>query len=109
VSHLTIYELRQSLSELLLKQPGLRVPELAKAPGISESTLRNDLNALASAQQVLALVGSIKLGKEDPTSLATIDQIHHLFTDDSLTDEWRARLLQAGISFTICSEDGPVL
>jgi DeoR/GlpR family transcriptional regulator of sugar metabolism len=109
VSHLTIYERRQSLSELLRKQPGLRIPELAKALGISEGTVRNDLNALASAQQVLGLVGSIKLGKEDLTSFATIDQINHLFIDDGLTDEWRARLLQAGISFTICSEDRPVL
>jgi DeoR family transcriptional regulator, fructose operon transcriptional repressor len=264
VSNLTIYERRQSLSELLRKQPGLRVPELAKALGISEGTVRNDLNALekqgrltrvhggavlnerpqlpsstfniryhneaaakmklarqaallandgdsifldssttvyylarqlaerqrlrvvtngidvarlmaenptnmvillggtigsdgssvtgllseqaleelhtqkafvscggfslerglmevhlagahlkrkalASAQQVIALVGSIKLGKEDLTSFATIDQINHLFTDDALTNKWRARLLQAGISFTICGEDGPVL
>jgi DeoR/GlpR family transcriptional regulator of sugar metabolism len=264
VSNLTIYERRQSLSELLRKQPGLRVPELAKALGISEGTVRNDLNALerlgrltrvhggavlneqpqfpsssfniryhneaaakmkiarqaallvndgdsifmdasttvyylarqlverqrlrvvtngidiarlmaenptnlvillggtiasdgssvtgllseqaleelhmqkaflscsgfsvergltdvhlagahlkrkalASAQKVLALVGSMKLGKEDLTSFATIDRINHLFIDDGLTDEWRARLLQAGISFTICAEDGPVL
>jgi DeoR/GlpR family transcriptional regulator of sugar metabolism len=264
VSNLTIYERRQSLSELLRKQPGLRVPELAKALGISEGTVRNDLNALerlgrltrvhggavlneqpqfpsssfniryhneaaakmkiarqaallvndgdsifmdasttvyylarqlverqrlrvvtngidiarlmaenptnlvillggtiasdgssvtgllseqaleelhmqkaflscsgfsvergltdvhlagahlkrkalASAQKVLALVGSMKLGKEDLTSFATIDRINHLFIDDGLTDEWRTRLLQAGISFTICAEDGPVL
>jgi DeoR/GlpR family transcriptional regulator of sugar metabolism len=67
------------------------------------------LSAVASAQQLLALVGSIKLGQEDPTSFATIDRINHLFTDDGLMDEWRIRLLQAGISFTICGEDGPVL
>lgn len=263
VSDLTIYERRQSLSELLRKQPGLRVPELARALGISEGTVRNDLNALeqqgrltrvhggavlneqpqfpsssfniryhneaaakmkmarqaallvndgdsvfidasttvyylarqlaerqrlrvvtngidvarllaenpthlvillggtvgsdgssvtgllseqaleefrtqkafisssgfsiqrgltdvhlagahlkrkaiASAQQVLALVGSTKLGKEDLTSFAGINQINHLFTDDCLSDEWRARLIQAGIPFTICAEDGPV-
>jgi DeoR family fructose operon transcriptional repressor len=64
--------------------------------------------AIASAQQVLALVGSTKLGKEDLTSFAGINQIHHLFTDDCLSDEWCARLIQAGIPFTICAEDGPV-
>lgn len=37
---------RQSLLDLLRRQPGLRVPELAKALGISEGTVRNDLNAL---------------------------------------------------------------
>ena len=80
MANLTIYERRQSLSELLRKQPILRVPELAN-----------------------------KLGKEDLTSFATIERIHQLFTDYGLTDEWRARLLQAGISFTICGEDDSVL
>lgn len=37
---------RQSLLDLLRRQPGLRVPELAKVLGISEGTVRNDLNAL---------------------------------------------------------------
>jgi DeoR/GlpR family transcriptional regulator of sugar metabolism len=263
VSNLTIHERRQSLSELLRKQPGLRVPELAKALGISEGTVRNDLNALeqqgrltrvhggavlneqpqfpsssfntrfhneaaakiniskqaallvndgdsvfldasttvyylarqlserqrlrvvtngidvarlmaqnptnmvlllggtigsdgssvtgllseqalaelhmekafvscsgfsvergmtevhlagahlkrkaiASAQQVFALVNSNKLGKEDLTSFASIEQIDCLFTDDDLSDEWRARLNQAGISFMVCGEAGPI-
>jgi DeoR/GlpR family transcriptional regulator of sugar metabolism len=65
--------------------------------------------ALASAQQVLALVGSVKLGKEDLTSLASVEQINHIFIDDGLTEEWRIRLFQAGMSFTVCGEDGPVL
>jgi DeoR/GlpR family transcriptional regulator of sugar metabolism len=43
---LTTYERRQSLLELLHKQPGLRVPEIAQSLGISEGTVRNDLNAL---------------------------------------------------------------
>ena len=264
MSDLTTYERRQSLIELLRKQPGLRVPELAKALGISEGTVRNDLNALeqqgrltrvyggavlneqpqfpspsfniryhkeaaekmkiaqqaallvddgdsifldasttvyylaqqlanrqrlrvvtngidvarlmaenptnmvillggtigsdgssitgvlseqalqelhtqkafvscsgfsvergmtevhlagahlkrkviVSAQQVIALVGSNKLGKEDLTSFAGINQIDQLFTDDGLSNEWHARLVQAGVPVTICSEDSPVL
>lgn len=43
---MTTYERRQSLLELLRKQPGLRVKEIALALGISEGTVRNDLNAL---------------------------------------------------------------
>jgi DeoR/GlpR family transcriptional regulator of sugar metabolism len=43
---LTTYERRQSLLELLRKQPGLRVPEIAQVLDISEGTVRNDLNAL---------------------------------------------------------------
>ena len=37
---------RQSCLDLPRRQPGLRVPELAKALGISEGAVRNDLNAL---------------------------------------------------------------
>jgi DeoR/GlpR family transcriptional regulator of sugar metabolism len=43
---MTSYERRRSLIELLRKQPGLRVPELANALNVSEGTVRNDLNAL---------------------------------------------------------------
>jgi DeoR/GlpR family transcriptional regulator of sugar metabolism len=40
------YERRQSLLDLLRRQPGLRVPELAKELGVSEGTVRNDLSSL---------------------------------------------------------------
>jgi len=43
---MTTYERRQSLLDLLRKQPGLRVPELANTLNVSEGTVRNDLNAL---------------------------------------------------------------
>jgi len=43
---MTTYERRQVLLDLLRRQPGLRVPEIAEALGISEGTVRNDLNAL---------------------------------------------------------------
>jgi DeoR/GlpR family transcriptional regulator of sugar metabolism len=42
----TTYERRQSLLDLLRKQPGLSVPEVALALDVSEGTVRNDLNAL---------------------------------------------------------------
>ena len=40
------HERRQTLLEMLRKQPGLRVRELAQALNVSEGTIRNDLNAL---------------------------------------------------------------
>ena len=43
---MTTYERRQSLLDILRKQPGLRVPEIAMALDVSEGTIRNDLNAL---------------------------------------------------------------
>lgn len=43
---MTTYERRQSLLDLLIKQPGLRVPEIARILGVSDGTVRNDFNAL---------------------------------------------------------------
>jgi DeoR/GlpR family transcriptional regulator of sugar metabolism len=43
---LNTYERRHKLFEILRKQPGARVPELAGSLGVSEGTVRNDLNAL---------------------------------------------------------------
>lgn len=43
---MTTYERRQFVFDLLRKQPGLRVPEIARTLGVSEGTVRNDLNAL---------------------------------------------------------------
>lgn len=43
---MTTHERRQTILELLRRQPGLRVPEIATALDVSEGTVRNDLNAL---------------------------------------------------------------
>jgi DeoR/GlpR family transcriptional regulator of sugar metabolism len=45
-SDVTTYRRRQSILDLLRKQPGVRVSELAIALGVSQGTVRNDLNAL---------------------------------------------------------------
>lgn len=61
--------------------------------------------AIQSSQQVIALVDSSKIGKEDLTSFAHIDRISHLFTDSGLTSEMADRLKRTGINFTICEVD----
>ena len=43
---MTTYERRQFLLDMLRKTPGLSVSELAVGLGVSEGTVRNDLNAL---------------------------------------------------------------
>lgn len=43
---MTTYERRQLLMDILRKQSGLSVPELAEVLKVSEGTIRNDLNAL---------------------------------------------------------------
>ena len=61
--------------------------------------------AIASAREVFALVDSSKLGKEDLTSFASLQQLSHLYTDSSISDEWAARLRSAGLHFTTCPAD----
>jgi DeoR/GlpR family transcriptional regulator of sugar metabolism len=61
--------------------------------------------AIASARNVFALVDSSKIGKEDLTSFASLNQISHLYTDSGLSDEWAAHLSTAGVAFTICSDN----
>jgi DeoR/GlpR family transcriptional regulator of sugar metabolism len=58
--------------------------------------------AIASAREVFALVVSSKMGKEDLTSFASLDQISHVYTDSGLSDEWAARLRAANVTFTVC-------
>jgi DeoR/GlpR family transcriptional regulator of sugar metabolism len=58
--------------------------------------------AIESSNQVIAVVDSAKLGKEDLTPFARPDQITRLITDSGLSHEWIEKLRQAGIDVTIC-------
>jgi len=62
---LTTYERRQSLLDILRKQPGLRVPELAQALNVSEGTVRNDLNALEDEGRLKRVHGGAILNDQD--------------------------------------------
>jgi DeoR/GlpR family transcriptional regulator of sugar metabolism len=62
---LTTYERRQSLLDILRKQPGLRVPELAKSLDVSEGTVRNDLNALEEDGKLKRVHGGAVLNDQD--------------------------------------------
>ena len=62
---MTTYERRQSLLDILRKQPGLRVPELALALDVSEGTVRNDLNALEEQGVLIRVHGGAVLNQQD--------------------------------------------
>jgi len=62
---LTTYERRQSLLDILRKQPGLRVPEIAKVVGVSEGTVRNDLNALEAEGRLKRVHGGAVLTEQN--------------------------------------------
>ena len=69
---------------------------------LAEAQLKRKV--IESSQQLFALVDSSKFGKEDLTPFAHPTQIAHLFTDASITEEWKSRLQSAKIPFTVCSE-----
>jgi len=54
---LTAYDRRQRLLGLIRKDPALRVPEIARLLGVSQGTIRNDLNALAEEKQLIRVRG----------------------------------------------------
>lgn len=62
---MTTYERRQSLLEILRRQPGLRVPELAVALDVSDGTVRNDLNALEGQGLLRRVHGGAVLNQQD--------------------------------------------
>lgn len=62
---MTTHERRQSLLGMLREQPGLRVPELAQTLGVSEGTVRNDLNALESEGKLTRVHGGAVLSDQD--------------------------------------------
>jgi hypothetical protein len=69
------YERRQSLLDILRKQPGLHVPELGLALDVSEGTVRNDLDAPEQQGLLRRVCGRWRLdhvGREQHYLLAAI-------------------------------------
>ena len=62
---MTTYERRQSLLDLLRKQPGLRVPEVARMLNVSDGTVRNDLNALEAEGRLKRVHGGAVLNDQE--------------------------------------------
>jgi len=54
---LTTFERQQRLLDIIRKQPGIRVPEIARTLDVSEGTIRNDLRALSKAGQLTRVRG----------------------------------------------------
>ena len=59
---------------------------------------------VASARKLVALIDSSKFGQVNLTSYARTNQVDHIFTDCDLPDEWKIKLENAGVAYTLCSE-----
>ncbi len=62
---MTTYERRHSLLDILRKQPGLRVPEIARMLNVSDGTIRNDFNALEGEGRLKRVHGGAVLTEQD--------------------------------------------
>lgn len=74
---MTTHERRQSIVELLRRQPGLRVPEIAAALDVSEGTIRNDLNALEADGRLERVHGGAVLTEQQPINNTSFSERHH--------------------------------
>jgi len=96
---LTAYERRHLLIELLRKQPGLRVREMAEALGVSEGTVRSDLNTLEADGWLTRHHGGAVLKEQERfinTSFSTRHQEHS--TEKMLIANHAAELVNDGDS-----------
>ncbi len=98
----------QIIKELHIQKAFVSCSGLSIVRGLTEVHLDEaqlKRKAIESAREVNALVDSTKIGKEDLTSFARLDQIDQLFTDAGLSEEWTAQLSSARVRLTLC-EDG---
>lgn len=73
---MTSYERRQALIDLLRRQPGMRVPEIAKALEVSAGTIRNDLNALEAEERLTRYHGGAVLTEQRSFSNTSFTDRH---------------------------------
>jgi DeoR/GlpR family transcriptional regulator of sugar metabolism len=98
----------QIIKELHIQKAFVSCSGLSIMRGLTEVHLDEaqlKRKAIESAREVNALVGSTKIGKEDLTSFARLDQIDQLFTDTGLSEKWTARLRNEGVQLTLCEDN----
>jgi ribose transport system substrate-binding protein len=99
---MTTFERRQQLVEILRQQPGLRVPQIAQALGVSQGTIRNDLNALEESGQLTRVRGGASL-QEDTAfrnpSFAT--RARRNSANKRIIAHWAADLVEDGDSILL--------
>jgi DeoR/GlpR family transcriptional regulator of sugar metabolism len=97
----------QIIKELHIQKAFVSCSGLSIVRGLTEVHLDEaqlKRKAIESAREVNALVDSTKVGKEDLTSFARLEQIDRLFTDAGISEEWVALLSSTGVQLTLCED-----
>ena len=95
----------QVIEELHVQKAFVSCTGFSLASGLTEEHMEEALlkkKAIESAKEVIALVDSSMIGKEDLTPFARLEQICCLYTDEGLTSECQDMVEKAGISLTVC-------
>ena len=95
----------QVIEELHVQKAFVSCTGFSLASGLTEEHMEEALlkkKAIESAKEVIALVDSSKIGKDDLIPFARLEQICCLYTDEGLTSECQDMVEKAGISLTVC-------
>lgn len=87
---MTSFERRHLLIELLRKQPGVRVSEMAETLGVSEGTIRNDLNALEAEGRLTRYHGGAILREQTEFINTTFSARHQEHSPEKMIISQRA-------------------
>ncbi len=102
----------QIIAEMHIEKAFFSCSGFSLARGMTEVHLEEaqiKRKAIQSSRQVIALIDSSKMGKEDLTPFARASQIDHLITDSGLSLEWQDKLREAGIYFTVCQYEAELV
>jgi ribose transport system substrate-binding protein len=101
---MTIFERRQRILDLLRRQPGIRVPELAMLLKVSEGTIRNDLRALEKAGELTRVRGgAVVRDRRDFISPAFSARAEVNATTKKRIGRWAAGMVEDGDSVLLDS------
>jgi ribose transport system substrate-binding protein len=99
---LTTHERRQRLLILIHEQPGIRVPELALRLGVSQGTIRNDLNALTETGQLTRVRGgAVPMDEPLVHQLPFVAQARVNLAAKQQIARWAANLVEDGDSILL--------
>ena len=99
---MTTYERRKSLLDMLKKQPGLRVTEIAQEMGVSEGTVRNDLNALEAEGCLRRVHGGAVLNpsKQPPLPAFSVRHLKNVYEKECIGEQ-AAKMVNVGDSILL--------
>jgi ribose transport system substrate-binding protein len=102
LSRATTFDRRQRVVKLLHEQPGIRVSEIAQLLGVSEGTIRNDLNALAENGQLARVRGGAVPTDEHPGQSASfLARLNVRQAAKQRIARWAADLIEDGDSILL--------